>query len=229
MGHKILVPLSFGYGRAIEGLGDLTSDIKDFSQNTEDYKLVLFTGGADVDPRLYGDISPDGLCCCNPTRDMLEVQIFSHARKFGIKMTGICRGSQLINVLSGGKMVHHVTGHAGGFHDVETSKGEVIETNSMHHQMIVPPDDGHVIGWARESQSNMYFGNKDEQMEWEKPETEIILVPRTMCCGVQWHPEMMGTRTPGYRYYYELMKKFLNMSIEDFTDEYAKHAKLGAV
>lgn len=229
MRYKILVPLHFGYGRAIEGLGYLTSDVSDFFSNTKEYKLILFTGGADVDPRLYGETSPDDMCSCDPQRDLFEAKIFDRARKFGIKMTGICRGSQFINVMSGGRMMHHIDGHACGLtHKVETSKGEVFEANSLHHQMIIPPDDGYVIGWAKEPLSSIYIGDKDEEVKWEKPETEIVLIPRTLCLGAQWHPEMMGTRTPGYRYYYRLVQKFLEMDIEKFTDEYIKKAALGA-
>lgn len=228
MGHKILVPLQFGYGKAIEGLGDLSSDIDDFFSDTKNYKLVLFTGGSDVDPRLYGETSPKGICQTNPKRDLLEAKIFDRARKFGIKMTGICRGSQFINVMSGGRMMHHINGHAGGCHDVETSKGEVFEANTLHHQMSIPPEDGYVIGWAKEPLSSVYIGDEDKPVEWEKPETEIVLIPRTLCLGAQWHPEMMGIRTPGYRYYYHLIQKFLRTDIEKFTDEYVKKAELGA-
>lgn len=227
MGDKILVPLHIGYGRAIEGLGEIGSDIKDFFDNTKDYKLVLFTGGSDIDPRIYGETSPKGLCSYMPQRDLIEAQIFDQARKFGIKMTGICRGAQLINVISGGRMMHHIEGHEGVIHEVETSKGEVFETNSLHHQMIIPPEDGYIIGWAKRPLSPFYFGDEDEAIEWNGPEAEIVLIPSTLCCGAQWHPEAMGKKTLGFRYYYHLVQKFLEMDIETFTDEYVKKATLG--
>lgn len=228
MGHKILVPLDIGYGRAVEGLGDITSDVTDFFKNPKKYKLVLFTGGADVSPEIYGETSPRDVCGSEMRRDLFEAQIFDLARKLGIKMTGICRGSQFINVMSGGRMMHHLEGHAGGRHEIETSKGEVFVANSLHHQMIIPPEDGHMIGWAKEPLSPIYIGDKDELAEWDRPETEIVLIPRTLCCGAQWHPEMMATGTEGYRYYYQLVRKFLEMDIKDFTDEYVKKAELGA-
>lgn len=227
--NKILVACQFdNYAVALDGLGELTDDVKDFMMNPEQYKLVMFTGGADVSPELYGETSPRGLCSNSPRRDEKEIKIFTKAIKYGVKMTGICRGSQFINVMSGGRMMHDVQGHAGANHLMETTRDEVIEVNSYHHQMIIPPADGHVIGWSRERLSGRYYGDKDEQVEWGRPESEIILVPRTLCCGVQWHPEWMSKELEGYRYYNDLIYKFLKMDIEGFTEYYVKRVSAGA-
>jgi len=224
MGNKILVPLDGGYGRAVEGLGDLVSYIPDFFENPNDYCLVLFTGGEDVSPFLYGETSPDGLCYNSPKRDRIEAAIFNHALKHGIRMTGICRGSQFINVMSGGRMLHHIENHS-CYHDVETTKGEIFETNSTHHQMSIPPKDGFVIGWCAKNRSSIYIGDKDLPVEWNGPETEMILIPRTLCCGVQWHPETMNGKSMGYIYYHNLIARFLERNIDTFAAEYVKIGK----
>lgn len=65
---------------------------------------LLFTGGHDVDPALYGQ-TPSSLCgvLC-PRRDALEAGLFRLAMTEGKPMLGICRGIQLINVLVGGTL-----------------------------------------------------------------------------------------------------------------------------
>lgn len=222
---KILVPLHRGYGRALKGLGEITGDVDNFLSSPKDFSLVLFTGGEDVTPALYGETSPGGVCHYNPNRDAYEAGIFNVALENNIKITGICRGSQFANVMSGGKMIHHLDNHAGGEHLVETSKGEVISTNTLHHQMSIPPEDGFVIGWSKERKSNSYLGNGDEPVNYVGLETEIVLIPRTNYVGVQWHPEMMPERTDGYLYYWEMIDRFLRKGVEGLVSEYVKVAQ----
>lgn len=222
MGDKILVPLHKGYGNAIEGLGEITDKVEDFMERPKDFKLVLFTGGSDVTPELYGDTSPLNYCSFNPKRDFHEIKIFKNALKYGIKMTGICRGSQFISVMSGGRMMHDVSGHAGGSHDIQTIEGETLTVNSLHHQMIVPGDNAIVTCWSKERRSRRYIGIGDEKENWTGPETEAIVIPHTLCYGVQWHPEMMRKDTRGYSYYYEKIKSFLSLNIEQFVTECCK-------
>jgi gamma-glutamyl-gamma-aminobutyrate hydrolase PuuD len=231
MSNKILVVSQMdNYGVALEGLGELTDDVLHFMDRPEEYKLVMFTGGEDVSPELYGETSPLGMCFTNRLRDKREAAIFAVALKHGIKMTGICRGTQFINVMSGGRMMHDIKGHGTGHntHRMETSKGEVIDVNSFHHQMIIPPEDGYVIGWAKDRLSDRYIGDKDQPVEWNGPETEIVLIPRTLCCGVQWHPEWMLKNEDGYIYYNNLVERFMKKDIASFTAEYVKTAMVGA-
>jgi GMP synthase-like glutamine amidotransferase len=225
---KILVPLSIGYGEAIMGLGRLTDRVTDFFEKPEDFKLVLFTGGADVMPELYGDSSPRGMCQVNPGRDAYEIPIFQHALKHGIKITGICRGAQFINVMSGGRLMHNIDRHAGCGHPVETSQGEVFLTNSLHHQMIIPPDDGLIVAWSQKRLSLGYVGRHDKMEKYKGPETEAFIISRTACCGVQWHPEMMDPKTPGYQYYFNMVKNFLELDIDAFVKMYCSQKTMGA-
>jgi len=221
--NKILIPISIGYGDAIMGLGRMTDRVKDFFEKPEDFKLVLFTGGSDVSPELYGDSSPRGMCQTNPERDAYEIRIFEFALKHGIKMTGICRGAQFINVMSGGRLMHHIEGHAGCLvHPVETLLGETFLVNSLHHQMIIPPEDGTTIAWSQKRLSPGYVGKRDKMEKYKGLETEAIIIPRTSCCGVQWHPEMMNPNMPGYIYYYNMVKNFLELDIQSFAKKYCE-------
>lgn len=107
--------------------------------------LVQFTGGADVSPELYGKKNTQSFV--NVQRDLKDISIFREALSLDIPMAGICRGGQLLNVMSGGKMVQHVEGHANGHthiaYDVDSVR--YVEVTSTHHQMMLPGRDSLVL------------------------------------------------------------------------------------
>lgn len=220
--NKILIVNGSYYGAAVEGLGELCYESQDFLEHPEDYILILFTGGEDVSPALYDDISPKGYCHTSPARDSREKTIFDCALKHGIKMTGICRGSQFINVMSGGRMLHHINGHGlGGEHTMSNHKNdEIIEVTSTHHQMSVPGPDGLLVAWSTAKRSDVYIGREDKEEAYDGPEVESLLYPSTKCFGVQYHPEYMYTDSPGYKWYWQAVKDFLELSMEDFIATY---------
>jgi anthranilate/para-aminobenzoate synthase component II len=233
MRDRIFIPNDAGgsYAYAVEGLGNITSDFGEFFRNLEQFKLVLFTGGEDVCPREYGDTSPKGLCGCNPRRDYMEKEVFKAAVAHNMKITGICRGAQFANVMSGGKMMHHITGH-GVYHGFVplNDQDNPIEVSSTHHQMIIPPEDGFIIGWSEHRRSNVYVGAHDKRLKedrWPAVETEAVLIPRTHFAGVQYHPEYMQDHTDGYQWYWNMVLDLLTLDIADFTKKYVTGAEDG--
>lgn len=210
MVDKILVPLSINYGRAIHGLGHIVDTPADFFKNPKSYKMVLFTGGEDVSPMLYNDTSPEGHCYYSTERDMFELKIAKVAMEYSIPMGGICRGLQFLNVVAGGKLMHHVSGHGGSNHKVVTIHGEEFNVNSLHHQMIIPPKESNLIGWAKENISKLYIGEKDKRIAYGGHENEIAIYPLIKGFGVQYHPEMMKEKTDGYQYFYNMAKSALS-------------------
>ena len=86
---------------------------------------VLFTGGHDVDPALYGEAVME--CCSElcPARDRLEPAVLRAAMKKNIPILGICRGLQLINAVLGGTL----------WQDLPTQRPE-----SRNHRMERPYD-----------------------------------------------------------------------------------------
>ncbi len=222
MGNKILVVSGSFYQKAITGLGEIVVDVEQFMQNPEQFKLVLFTGGADVSPSLYGDTSPKGMCTINPPRDKQEQEIFKVARKYNIKMTGICRGSQFINVMCGGRMMHHVSKHAlgNGTHLMYSDAiKEPIRINSLHHQMSILTDEARLIGWANK-ESDVYFGHNDTREEWDLPETEVFVYPKYNVCGAQYHPETMPVESKGYQFFHSMIQDFLSFNMDEFLTIY---------
>ena len=226
LNNKILVPLDISYGNAITGLGEITNNIASFFKHPKKFKLVLFTGGADISPVWYGETSPKGMCGFDLNRDRIEMKIFKHAVYNNIKIAGICRGTQLVNVMANGRMFHHVSNHAGSIHDIQVANGEILEVNSLHHQMCILGPNTVLVGWAKPSVSEIYYGNRDEKINYNGKETEIIIAPDYNACGVQYHPEIMNEKSCGYKFFYKFIKNFLETDINKFVKDYTNKKEL---
>lgn len=199
------------YGAFWGQLGEVVKDRSIFLSRPQDFDLVCFTGGSDVGPELYEHrnlYSSD-----SPARDAVEIEVFNMARSMGIPMTGICRGSQFLNVMMGGTMVQHISeGHSGHVHqcdailggpDPKTSGGLVkLEVTSSHHQMSVLGDGGIFLGFSVESipvDACVYDGDfrdlSEKHVRWDCNGhydlyvTEAFSYPDAKIFAVQHHPE----------------------------------------
>lgn len=223
MGNKILVLNGDSYASAVVGLGDIVTNVNKFLAAPEDFKVVLFTGGADINPVHYGDTSPKNICYCNPRRDIEEIKVAKLASKMGILMTGICRGLQLLNVFAGGTMMHDLKGHGFGDHEMTTLAGKTITVNSLHHQMILPPVGAAIVtGWTPKRLSPLYsfksyIGANDEYVDYTGVEVEASIYPAIRALGVQYHPEMMYKESDGYKYFYAMIAHALSVPWEEFV------------
>lgn len=226
---KILILHGIVYGEALLGLGEITEDTAKFIHDPSQYKLVLFTGGEDVDPSFYKETSPDGLCRSNPKRDEVERMILRIALEHGIPMAGICRGLQFLTVMADGRLIHHLDNHAGAHHDIGTQKNNaIIRVNSIHHQMAIPPKDGYIVAWSANKLSADYVGDKDEIVDWRGPEVEAAILPSINACGVQWHPETLPKRSAGYAFFYSMVSHLLHNDMNDFVRVYTGRSAVGA-
>ena len=136
----------------------LTEDAAEIKQLVEMCDGILFTGGHDVSPSVYGEeVKPVcGQCC--PERDRMEVLLLKEALAADKAVLGICRGIQLINAALGGTLYqdlpterpseveHHETppyhkpAHIVDLLDdtplKELLEGDFLAVNSYHHQAI---------------------------------------------------------------------------------------------
>lgn len=179
-------------------------------QHPENVLCVVFTGGEDVDPSIYGSKSnPKTYSHLN--RDLGERRFFNFALKHHIPMAGICRGSQLLCALSGGRLIQHVEGHH-RTHKIRTFEG-VVDVTSTHHQMQLPPRDAKVLAWAEPTLSTVYEGGMSDngRIEMIKPDFEYegVYYPNTNALGMQWHPEIMRHNSEGWMFTQMLIAKLL--------------------
>ncbi len=184
------------YGRFWQELGNVTTRVSEFMKDPERFGLICFTGGHDVSPELYGHENLQS--CTDPDRDRSEVLIFEMALKYGISMTGVCRGSQFLNVMCGGTMVQHLAeSHGGSHHLGVTNDGKEFEVTSSHHQMSVLSPKGEILAWAKirlEPDELVYAGPSLDLVRNIDPKghvlvTEAIHYPEAKVFGVQHHPE----------------------------------------
>lgn len=145
--------------------------------------LVCFTGGEDICPSHYGEQTLSRTRP-NPKRDAKEVLYFE--RYNTVPKIGICRGGQLLNVLSGGAMWQHVNNHVDSHQAVDLlfTRGRLLVT-STHHQMMIPGKEGFVLAVANEATEFVSYRSREKP----KYDTEVVWYPKTNSMCFQPHPE----------------------------------------
>lgn len=155
---------------------------------------LLLTGGADIDPALYGE-PLNGATDVDRARDELELAAWRESERRLVPVFGICRGLQAINVFAGGRLIGDVPGHAGtpyGSGPAHTHAlavdpagligravgGASLTVNTYHHQAIAA--DGLAPGlrpnaWADSESGRLVEGFEAQDGRW------IV--------GIQCHPE----------------------------------------
>lgn len=219
---KLLLLSNQGCERPFEGLFDsiqFLHDGSDLLQIDED-SVVMFEGGTDISPKLYHQ--PRSRRCGAPdaARDTFEQQAFRRAMDVGASCIGICRGSQFLTAMSGGKIIQDIDGH-GGDHYVETFEGKTFEVTSTHHQMMYPFDldkdtDYVILAWATPFKSRRYINGFDKDIgQGQVPcEPDMVWYPQTRSLCIQSHPEYLnsikgGMNSPFVQYCRKLTQDFI--------------------
>lgn len=177
--------------------------------------VVLFAGGEDVHPSMYNEpIHP--YSGNNLKRDLHEKTIFDNAIKQNKYILGICRGSQFICVMSGGRLVQHQQ-NPSYKHYIDTYDNNKIRVTSTHHQAQypynLPKEDYKILGWTKDISIFHEDGNRQEMNP--ELECEIVYYPKTKCLGIQSHPEFVNTSLDPLdveyiNYVKQLFNKFVN-------------------
>ena len=176
------------YLKALDALGAEACRIR-----PEDCDALLLPGGGDIDPAVYGQENR-GSKGIDLERDKRETEIFRLFLSQERPILGVCRGSQVINVLLGGTLHQHIPGHRDpdninflhGSHTVDPLLirlyGERFPINSTHHQAVDRLGEGlKAVQWA-----------DDGTIEAIRHDSLPIF-------GVQWHPERLREPTDGWR------------------------------
>jgi putative glutamine amidotransferase len=172
------------------------------SSDVDSCEGVIFSGGEDLYPGLYGKpeyIKEFGLKEIIPDRDHFEYKVIEKALSRKKPVLGICRGLQLINVFLGGTLVpdipslSHSDAHGkkdgkDQTHFLRVEEGSLLHSvcrhelgivNSAHHQSADKPADSLKISAFSEP-------SIVEAMEWKDR------VNKSWLLMVQWHPERMS-------------------------------------
>ncbi len=160
---------------------------------------VLLIGGRDYDPADFGEL-PHPETVRNRMRPHFDITFGKAVLKRKMPVLGICAGCQLLNIVSGGKLIQHLDNaekhRKGVFHSAKIlcdgffaealgkSANDEIIVNSFHHQAVAPYCPGKGVKVTAEA-----FDGSIEAIEFEG---------ERMVLGVQFHPERMDDIGPGF-------------------------------
>lgn len=181
------------YAEAIRKAGGhpilLPYNLDDIEKHITQLDGVLFPGGADIDPAVYGEEK-------HPTVKIVAQDRYDFESKLARAwldrtekpFLGVCLGCQLLNVVQGGNLVQDIPSKFGTSHRQAHSiaiapeskllgifEAENIEVNSNHHQAV----------------NQLGKGLKVTARSPEGVVEAIESIDGRFIVGVQWHPEQM--------------------------------------
>ncbi|HLR14527.1 MAG TPA: gamma-glutamyl-gamma-aminobutyrate hydrolase family protein [Bacillota bacterium] len=160
---------------------------------------LLLTGGHDIDPTLYGEEPLPKLGTVTPARDRFELAIAKEMLALDKPIIGVCRGSQILAVATGGTMYQDIYSQIEGdllqhvqkapsehgSHFIEIEEGSLLhaltkqtklKVNSRHHQA------------AKDVVAPLHVSAKASDGIIEAVESK----EHAFVFGAQWHPENMA-------------------------------------
>ena len=163
---------------------------------------IVFTGGTDIDPALYGgnQAHPE-IKVLDPARDAAEHDGMRAAiARDDMPILCICRGMQVLNVACGGSLTEHVADLGNGdihrdevggwaLHDISVEpssalaaamQADKVNTTSGHHQAV--RDLGTGLSVTARAPDGVVEAVEYTDHSW--------------CVAVQWHPEITTDRDP---------------------------------
>ncbi|HEY3106752.1 MAG TPA: gamma-glutamyl-gamma-aminobutyrate hydrolase family protein [Gaiellaceae bacterium] len=189
-----LIPAS--YVRAVEEAGGrallVPPSMNGIEETLDAVDGLLFSGGSDLDPELYGQDAHAQTNDVVPERDRAEIALLEAALERDMPVLAVCRGSQVLNVVRGGDLVQHlpdVVGdekhkHTPGVfadHDVDLVQGTRAQEILGDH---APVKSHHHQGYGRLGEGLR------EAARAEDGTVEALEDPsRRFALGVLWHPE----------------------------------------
>lgn len=163
------------------------------AQSIDDADLVVFTGGPDVDPALYGE-TPHDSCYIDVDRDAADIGVYLACLEQGIAMSGVCRGAQFLAVMNGFGLYQDIDGHQSD-HAMYDHHGKINldRVSSKHHQCVRPGQGMELIAWSNVSSKKYLSPTKFiEAKASPLLDVEAYFLRETCCFGVQGHPEYKG-------------------------------------
>lgn len=163
----------------------------EIASSIESADIVLFTGGEDVSPELYGD-KQHSRTWSNRNRDDQEIDLYREALAHKKAMVGICRGGQFLNVMNGGRMYQDVEGHTRShiLYDLTSEEGkEKVLVTSTHHQMMMPPKNAIILANARQNGRREWYDGQHFREDVSGEDTEVVYFQETNSLCFQPHPE----------------------------------------
>ncbi len=189
--------LSQQYIDAVKRAGGYPIAIFDTNDFCDSIDGILFTGGGDVNPLLFGEqpIIDNGEIC--PMRDDFEFKLCQWGFYKKLPMLGICRGMQIFCLCNGGSIYQDIYTQTNttikhiqkaprfeATHTIDITENSILHhiaqqksctVNSFHHQAVKQAGNDFIVSAK----------SKDGLIEAIEHKTLPFVI------GVQWHPEAM--------------------------------------
>lgn len=129
---------------------------------------LLLTGGADVDPAIYGEAPRHDIGPSDAAKDRVEMRMIRLALDYDLPLLAICRGQQILNVTMGGTLFQDICSQVPASlnhnlsdrprdliaHEISVDpssrlasilRSHTIGVNSLHHQAVKDVAPGLVV------------------------------------------------------------------------------------
>src|SRR5580658_2408916 len=107
------------YSTAVEKAGGLPIllpyrlDLGLIGQYVDHFDGIVFSGGDDLDPALFGEARHPKAIPIDPLRQAFELALLAEVERRRVPALGVCCGSQLMNVHRGGSLIQFLPDQAG--------------------------------------------------------------------------------------------------------------------
>lgn len=183
----------------------LEQELEEIPQLLEHLDCVLFPGGPDVSPLLYGEEPIREVTYSVEAQDRFEIELVRQCVKANKPIFGICRGAQVINVALGGTLYQDIYVQAGA--TLCHRQDMKLRSERTHTISIVPNTLLHSLLECTDTAVNSYhhqavhtLGEGLKASAWSKDGIlEAFEGTQAPILAVQFHPENLSRLFPAFQ------------------------------
>jgi putative glutamine amidotransferase len=164
---------------------------------------VILLGGADVDPRWYGEAPHATYHEAGDDRDQYEIALARAAVRADVPLLAICRGLQVLNVALGGSLVQDIPSQVPDALD-HGRRVPGLARDERAHPVAVEPSSllARILGTAIDADGQCLVNSRHHQAMARVADGLVVTATSSdgvveaaerpasrFCVGVQWHPE----------------------------------------
>ncbi len=183
-----------------------TTDAEAISMYASQIDGLLLSGGVDVDPAHFGEMTDWACGTISPLRDEFEMKLLSEILSASAKkpILGICRGFQVLSVALGGSLYQDIQSgvsdktlsHRQKQRAVYPSHPVTIDEHTKLHR-IIGSDSCMVNSLHHQAVRHLPAGMKASAIAPDGIIEAAERVEHPFCMGVQWHPEQLWNQPGG--------------------------------
>lgn len=160
---------------------------------------LILAGGGDINPELYGGTLHETIYNLDSERDKAEMALARRAIETRMPTLGICRGTQIINVMLGGTLIEHLPDVVGEsvLHRLpprEPTEHMVTLEKSSRLADILGTVECSIASWHHQAICDVADGLRVIARAPDGTIEAVEMPDNPMLIAVQWHPELTAGR-----------------------------------